>query len=184
MDGLALRLRHDVLGELVAEQLHRRRDHPRPPLTQELGRGREPELCSEHAIEPRSRSSLKRPVEGRLLGFTSSPGKRVIKSAGKVRRVIKCGCPQARRPRHACLSSSGGRRTVRCTARQQTHSIAELRTSAHQGSSGRCTWPCGSRERCPRSVSSPRVQIWRPISLECSIVSRFPIRLWSGSMRN
>lgn len=66
MEGVARRRHHDELGELVAEQLG-------TAGAIILGRRRhgswaeawpEPELCSGHAIEPRSPSSPKYPVEG------------------------------------------------------------------------------------------------------------------------
>ena len=64
-----LRLRHDELGELVAEQLAAagaiilgRRRHESWAETWPSQ-----SWCSGHAIEPRSRSSLKCPVEGRCL---------------------------------------------------------------------------------------------------------------------
>jgi hypothetical protein len=84
MEGVALRLRHDELGALVAEQLATagaiilgRRRHESCRCVAE------PELCSGHAIEPRSPSSPKCPVEGPLAAYqvkSRRPGSR--RSAG------------------------------------------------------------------------------------------------------
>ena len=60
--------------------------------------------------------------EGSSSGIHELSRKRVITSAGKVCSFIKCACPQAHRPRHACLSNQAAIGSFSTTAANQPES--------------------------------------------------------------
>jgi hypothetical protein len=81
--------------------------------------------CNDWAqIQDRVSGPLNRSVscEGSSSGIHELSRKRVITSAGKVCSFIKCACPQAHRPRHACLSNQAAIGSFSTTAANQPES--------------------------------------------------------------